>query len=70
VAHSLGGVLVKQALLFASLLGAAGWTAVWDQTRAVVFLATPHDGARIAEVAIRAAKAQVAELVHRAKNAW
>ncbi|MET0661173.1 MAG: alpha/beta fold hydrolase [Steroidobacteraceae bacterium] len=56
VAHSLGGVLVKQALQFASLLGGAGWRNVWEQTRAVAFLATPHDGARIADVAIRAAE--------------
>jgi hypothetical protein len=55
-AHSLGGVLVKQALQFAQYLGSTEWRAVWNQTRAVVFLATPHDGAKLADTATRLAE--------------
>ncbi len=57
VAHSLGGLIVKQALQFSYGLGPAEWRNVWDQTRAVVFLATPHAGAQLADVAIHAAEA-------------
>jgi hypothetical protein len=51
VTHSLGGVLVKQALQFARSLGPAEWRTVWGQTQAVVFLATPHVGSHLADVA-------------------
>ena len=52
VAHSLGGLVVKQALQFACSLGPPEWRRVWDQTQAVVFLATPHVGAQLADVAL------------------
>jgi hypothetical protein len=54
VAHSLGGLLVKQALQFAHSMGVPEWQAVWAQTRGVVFLASPHDGSRLADFAINA----------------
>jgi hypothetical protein len=57
VAHSLGGVLVKQALQFAESLGPPQWRGVWNQTKAVVFLATPHVGAGIASVGMQVAEA-------------
>lgn len=57
VAHSLGGLLVKQALQFARSLGPREWQVVWEKTRAVVFLATPHDGSKLADAAVHAAEA-------------
>ena len=51
VTHSLGGVLVKQALQFAQTLGPPRWRAVWERTHAVLFLATPHIGSQLASVA-------------------
>lgn len=57
VAHSLGGILVKQALQFAQSMGPSHWRAIWDQTQAVVFLATPHVGAELANVAMALANA-------------
>jgi hypothetical protein len=57
VAHSLGGLLVKQALQFSSVLGPQRWRPVWAQTRAVFFVATPHVGAQIANAAITLANA-------------
>src|SRR5262245_44151501 len=57
VAHSLGGVLVKQALQFAESLGGHDWREIGNRARAIVFLATPHDGATLATVATRLAEA-------------
>ena len=51
VAHSLGGVVVKQALQFSCVLGSARHRPVWEQTRCVFFLGTPHVGAGLANVA-------------------
>lgn len=53
VSHSLGGLLVKQALQFAHSLGPANWRNVWDRTHAVLFLATPHSGSALADVGMR-----------------
>lgn len=49
VTHSLGGLLVKQMLRHAKEFGNKRWQKVWEQTRGVVFVATPHAGARIAD---------------------
>ena len=57
VAHSLGGILVKQALQFAQSLGPPQWRTVWEQTQAVLFLATPHVGSELANVSITLANA-------------
>jgi hypothetical protein len=51
VCHSLGGLLVKQALLFSQSLGPDSWRSVWAQTQAVFFLATPHTGSQLADIA-------------------
>jgi LPS export ABC transporter ATP-binding protein len=48
VAHSLGGLLVKQMLRHAIDFGEAQWKIIADRTRGVVFLSTPHSGADIA----------------------
>jgi len=48
VAHSLGGLLVKQMLRHAMELGQAQWQGIARQTRGIVFLATPHSGSNIA----------------------
>jgi len=53
VSHSLGGLLVKQALQFAHSLGPENWRNVWDRTHAVLFLATPHSGSALADVSMR-----------------
>lgn len=56
VAHSLGGLVVKQALQFAFGMGSDSWRSVWHQTRAVVFIASPHDGSHLADFAVHAAR--------------
>ena len=48
VCHSLGGLVVKQLLRTAATLGQASWRRFAEHTKAVVFLATPHAGARLA----------------------
>ncbi len=56
VTHSLGGVLVKQALQFSESFGPAEWRSIWERTQTVVFLATPHVGSRIADFALALAR--------------
>jgi len=48
VCHSLGGLVVKQALQHAKELGNKKWKAIAEQTQFIEFLATPHSGADIA----------------------
>ena len=48
VAHSLGGLIVKQLLRNADTYGPPPWKQIVSQTRGVVFLATPHQGTRLA----------------------
>ena len=48
IAHSLGGLLVKQMLRHAQDFGASRWKAIVNQTKGIVFLSTPHSGADIA----------------------
>lgn len=55
VTHSLGGLVVKQMLLAADSYGHAAWSAMLGQVRGVAFIATPHDGAKIATVVRRLA---------------
>ena len=62
VCHSLGGLVVKQVLRTAAELGVPQFHPVWEQTRGVVFLATPHAGSSLASIAkalrlVRATKA-------------
>jgi class 3 adenylate cyclase/tetratricopeptide (TPR) repeat protein len=49
VTHSLGGLLVKQVLRNASSYGNACWQDIYDETRGIVFLSTPHAGADAAD---------------------
>ena len=56
VSHSLGGVLVKQALQFSQSFGPTEWRSIWEQTQAVIFLATPHVGSRFADFGIALAQ--------------
>lgn len=65
VAHSLGGLLVKQLLRTAVELKIRDWKAVASTTKGILFLATPHTGASIASMAskfplISKATAQIA----------
>jgi hypothetical protein len=48
VCHSLGGLVVKQMLRNAEDYGEPQWKQLREQTRAVIFLATPHLGADLA----------------------
>jgi pimeloyl-ACP methyl ester carboxylesterase len=51
VAHSLGGLLVKQLLRTAVELHKPDWEAIATSTKGVLFLATPHTGSSIASIA-------------------
>ena len=48
ICHSLGGLLVKQVLRSAGDFGNPAWKAIATQTKAIVFLSTPHSGADLA----------------------
>lgn len=48
ICHSLGGLLVKQMLRNAGDFGNPAWKAIATQTKALVFLSTPHSGANLA----------------------
>ena len=48
IAHSLGGLLVKQMLRHAQDFGTPQWQAILAQTRGIVFLSTPHSGSDMA----------------------
>lgn len=48
ICHSLGGLLVKQMLRCAQDFGNAEYRKVAEQTKAIVFLSTPHTGADMA----------------------
>lgn len=51
IGYSLGGLLVKQMLCCAATLGIGKWRPIVEQTRGVVFLATPHTGSSLSQVA-------------------
>jgi pimeloyl-ACP methyl ester carboxylesterase len=51
IAHSLGGLLVKQLLYTADTLNIAKWRPVLKNTKGVVFLATPHTGSALSQLA-------------------
>ena len=48
IAHSMGGILVKQLLRHATSYGVARWEPVANQVRGIIFVATPHAGASLA----------------------
>src|SRR5579872_703114 len=48
VAHSLGGLLVKQMIQNGLTLGDSRWRAIAEHTKGVVFVATPHTGSDLA----------------------
>jgi HAD superfamily phosphoserine phosphatase-like hydrolase len=48
IAHSLGGLLVKQMLRHAVSYGNRAWLRIAKQTKGVVFLSTPHAGSDLA----------------------
>ena len=49
VCHSLGGLVVKQMLQAASTYGDTNWNKIAEQTKGVLFLATPHSGSGLAD---------------------
>lgn len=51
VAHSLGGLLVKEMLRSATDADDSEWRKIAENTRLVVFMATPHTGATLASAA-------------------
>jgi hypothetical protein len=51
VAHSLGGLLVKQLIRSASELGVPAWEQLAANVRGISFLATPHNGSGLAAFA-------------------
>jgi hypothetical protein len=48
IAHSLGGLLVKQMLRHAVEYGSDKWARIGNNTVGIVFLATPHSGSSVA----------------------
>lgn len=48
ICHSLGGLLVKQLLRHAGDFGHPAWKTIATQTKAIVFLSTPHSGTDLA----------------------
>ena len=48
ICHSLGGLLIKQALRIAKDAPNRDWQAIIEQTRQLVFLSTPHSGSDMA----------------------
>ena len=48
IAHSLGGLLVKQMLRHACDYGTPEWKLIVEQTKGIVFLSTPHSGSNMA----------------------
>lgn len=58
VAHSLGGIVLKEALIHANNTRELDSVEILDSTKAVVFLSTPHQGsdhAQLGEIARRVA---------------
>jgi hypothetical protein len=53
VCHSLGGLLIKEALRQAETLNNQPWKELIARTRGIVFLATPHAGTRLANFVTR-----------------
>jgi triacylglycerol esterase/lipase EstA (alpha/beta hydrolase family) len=51
VAHSLGGLLVKQILRASVGLGIPKYRTIGEKTRGVIFLATPHSGSDLSGLA-------------------
>jgi pimeloyl-ACP methyl ester carboxylesterase len=49
VAHSLGGLLVKQMLRHGRDIGEPRWRTIVGNTRGVVFVSTPHSGSDVAD---------------------
>ncbi len=49
VCHSLGGLVVKKILQHAAIQNQPSWKCFVENTRAVVFLSTPHAGSRVAD---------------------
>ncbi len=63
IGHSLGGLLIKKMLQNAEDLGVPRYRAIFDNTRAVVFMATPHQGsARVPSLMILRKVFKVTEL--------
>jgi hypothetical protein len=50
ICHSLGGLLIKQVLRHALEMQNEAWRRIAEQTKAIIFLATPHRGANLAAI--------------------
>jgi pimeloyl-ACP methyl ester carboxylesterase len=50
ICHSIGGLLIKELLRHALEMQVDAWRGIADQTRAVIFLATPHRGSNLATI--------------------
>jgi formylglycine-generating enzyme required for sulfatase activity len=51
IAHSMGGLVVKEFVTAAIGLGGSDWSAIANSVRGIVFLGTPHHGSHMAKVA-------------------
>jgi len=56
VCHSMGGLIVKQMLRKAEDEGIDAWRAIVAETKAIVFLGTPHRGAKLSDTLFRLGK--------------
>ena len=51
IGHSMGGLVIKKALISGRTKGDAGHIALTERIRGVVFIATPHSGSQLARLA-------------------
>ena len=68
VAHSLGGLLVKEILRTSNECRDDGWRKITSQTKFVAFLATPHLGAELAAILKFAAAQLISHHVEKLSN--
>jgi hypothetical protein len=60
VAHSLGGLVLKQALFIAAESGLRHYEPIWNATKGVLFFGTPHRGSSLAKYGAQLARVPTA----------
>jgi pimeloyl-ACP methyl ester carboxylesterase len=60
VVHSLGGLVLKQALVIAAESGLRQYEPIWEATKGVIFFGTPHRGSSLAKYGAQLARVPTA----------